>query len=104
MLFRSVVQLLLARDDIEVNSKSYYGKTPLGYAVEGGHLEVVQLLLARDNVDVEAANVRNFEERTPLELAAERGHFEVVELFRLRDAVSRVRKGESGSVHPCWKS
>ena len=64
---------------------------------------MVQLLLARDNVDVEAANVKNFGERTPLELAAERGHFEVVELFRLRDAVSRVRKGESGSVHPCGK-
>lgn len=39
-----VVQLLLERDDVEVNLKDSYGRTPLLWAAKSGHEAVVQLL------------------------------------------------------------
>jgi ankyrin repeat protein len=46
----AVVKMLLARDDVEVNSKDPYGGTPLLRAAANGHEAVVKLLLARDDV------------------------------------------------------
>jgi len=46
-----VVQLLLARDDVDVeavNVKNFLGRTPLEHAAERGHLEVVELFRLRD--------------------------------------------------------
>src|SRR6202167_49461 len=47
-----VVRLLLARDDIQTNSKDSYGDSPLSYAAKNGYEEMVRLLLARDDVEV----------------------------------------------------
>jgi ankyrin repeat protein len=47
MLHDAVVNLLLARDDIEVNLKNNLNRTPLLSAAENGHDAVVNLLLAR---------------------------------------------------------
>jgi ankyrin repeat protein len=44
-----VVKLLLARHEVNVNSKDKNGQTPLFYAAKNGHDAVVNLLLARVN-------------------------------------------------------
>jgi ankyrin repeat protein len=47
-----VVRLLVERDDVEVDSKDDYGRTPLSWAAERGHKAVVQLLVERVDVEV----------------------------------------------------
>lgn len=44
-----VAQLLLERDDVEVNSKDIHGRTPLFWAAKLEREVVVQLLLQRDD-------------------------------------------------------
>ena len=46
------MELLLGRDDIDVNSRSNSGRTPLSWAAERGREAVVRLLLDRGDVDV----------------------------------------------------
>ncbi|KAF8243907.1 hypothetical protein K440DRAFT_663812 [Wilcoxina mikolae CBS 423.85] len=68
----AVVRLLLARDDVEADSKdTRYGQTPLSWAAEKGHEAVVRLLLARDDVE---ADSKDEDGGTPLSWAAEKGH------------------------------
>jgi ankyrin repeat protein len=47
-----LVNLLLARDDINADSKDMYGQIPLLFAALNGCTEVVELLLARQDVNV----------------------------------------------------
>ena len=70
-----VVKLLLARDDVELNTKGLYGRTPLSWAAENGHEAVVKLLLARDGIEL---NSKDSIDQTPLSLAAANGHEAVV--------------------------
>jgi ankyrin repeat protein len=46
-----VVKLLLATGEVDADSKSNDGRTPLSLAADKGHEAVVKLLLARDGVD-----------------------------------------------------
>jgi ankyrin repeat protein len=41
------VKLLVERDDVEADSKDNDGRTPLSWAVAGGHEAVVQLLRSK---------------------------------------------------------
>ena len=74
------MKLLLAHRDVEVNSRSGRGRTPLSYAAEGAHSEVVELLLAYDS-DVEI-NSQDIYSQTPLSYATEGGHLAVMKLLR----------------------
>jgi ankyrin repeat protein len=47
----TVVQLLLASNDVDPGSKNQAGQTPLILAAKKGREAVVQLLLANDDVD-----------------------------------------------------
>ena len=80
MLFRSghdrVVELLLARQDINVNA-AFNDITALFIAAQNGHDRVVELLLARQDINVNAA----FNDITVLHVAAHNGHAQVVELL-----------------------
>jgi ankyrin repeat protein len=58
-----VVKLLVRRDDVEADSKDEDGRTPLSWAVEGGHEAVVKLLVERDDVEADSKHSRG---RTPL--------------------------------------
>ncbi|KAL8922168.1 MAG: hypothetical protein Q9208_005363 [Pyrenodesmia sp. 3 TL-2023] len=92
---KEIVKLLLARDDIEADSKDNgYGQTPLSRAAENGHELVVKLLLARD--DVEADSKDNVSGQTPLSRAAENGHEAVVKLLLARDDVEADSKDTNG--------
>jgi len=79
-----VVELLLARDDVNLNSKGFEnGLTPLALAALMGREEAVKLLLARDGVDPDS---KGSEGLTPLSWAAG-GHNAVVELLLAKDDV-----------------
>ena len=78
----AVVELLMERDDVDVDSKNDWAETPLFLAAEHGHEAVVELLMERDDVDVDSKNSWG---RTPLSIAAESGHEAVVKLLLERD-------------------
>ncbi len=58
-----VVKLLLARDDIEADSKSSGCRTPLSYAIDRRHKDIAKLFLSRDDVETDSRDARG---RTPL--------------------------------------
>ncbi|KAL7929878.1 ankyrin repeat-containing domain protein [Trichoderma chlorosporum] len=73
---QAVVELLLARNFIEADSKDIDGRTPLSWAAEKGHPGVANILLARSDVVPDSKDVDG---RTPLSWAAEQGQESVVE-------------------------
>ena len=74
----AVVQLLIQRDDIDINAKDNEGKTPLTWAAESGHEAVVQHLIERNDIDIDAKDGYGW---TPLMGAATWGHEAVVRLL-----------------------
>jgi ankyrin repeat protein len=46
-----VVKLLLAKDDVDPDSKDDDGLTPLSWAASSGYKALVKLLLATESVD-----------------------------------------------------
>src|SRR3984957_15262233 len=90
----AVMKLLLAQDDVDVNSKDRrFGRTPLSLAAGKGHEAVGKLFLARDDVDADSKDSKG---QTPLSLAAENGREAVVKLFLARDDVDADSKGSTG--------
>jgi hypothetical protein len=71
----SIVSLLLAHPDIDVNSKSKWGSTPLSRACCGGRFSVIELLLKDRRVLINAPSDNG---STPLSVAAYGGHLEVI--------------------------
>lgn len=72
----SIAELLLGRNDINLNSRDNLGDTPLSTAASRGNLMLVTLLLEWDGVDV---NCRNHNGYTPLGYAAFENRFLIVE-------------------------
>jgi ankyrin repeat protein len=71
---RDVVDYPL-RSEVQPDSKTVEGQTPLATTAQFDHVQVVELLSEVDGTDV---NYRNHRGRTPLSLAAGNGHYEVV--------------------------
>jgi hypothetical protein len=95
----SVVRAILdsfGRDDVKVDSKDEYRRTPLWWASRNGHERVVKLLLEKA-VNVEA---RDRGGSTPLLWAARNGHEAVVKLL-LEKAANVDARGKDGST-PLW--
>ncbi|KAE8442846.1 hypothetical protein EG329_002588, partial [Mollisiaceae sp. DMI_Dod_QoI] len=77
--FPTVVQLLLARGDVNPNlTDSPHQWTPLWYAVAGGHKAIVELLLNNEVVEPDLGGLYG---RTPLWCAVERGSAEIATLL-----------------------
>ena len=72
----SVVSLLLAHPDIDVNQKDQNGSTTFKWACAGGHLSCFRLLLRDPRVKVNEPDKFGF---TPLWRAAHDGHFDVIQ-------------------------
>ncbi|KAK0707092.1 ankyrin repeat-containing domain protein, partial [Lasiosphaeria miniovina] len=59
----TVVELLLAAENVDYDWKDDSGRTALSWAVANGHEAVIKLLLATGRVDV---NSRDNNDKTPL--------------------------------------
>jgi ankyrin repeat protein len=96
-----VVKLLLADDDVDVNSKDDYGSwTPLSRAAENGHDEVVKLLLVEDDVDINSKDY--YSGRTPLWRAVENEHEGVVMLLLAKDDIDVNSKDNDDWTPLSW--
>jgi len=69
---------MFGHEDIDLDSKDTYGRTPLSWAAANGHEAVVKLLLLEKAVDVDSKDDYG---QTPLSWAAEGGHEAVVKLL-----------------------
>lgn len=88
-----VVELLLSRDDVDVNAKDLGDQTPLIYATMFGRRGVTELLLSRDGVDV---NAKTLFGQTPLMWAARLGHQAVTEVLLSHSGVDANAKSLVG--------
>jgi ankyrin repeat protein len=103
-----VIEMFLARADVNVDSKDVDGRTPLSFAAEQGHVSTVKLLLARNDID---ADSKDDDGRTPLSFAVEvqshclfdlckdrnpEGHQMVIEMFLARTDVNANSKDKNG--------
>jgi len=79
-----LINLLLAGDDVDVNSKDYYGKSGFHYACMNGHAEIVNLLFASDDVDL---NFKDIIGTTGFHFACMNGQIEVIKLLLTREDV-----------------
>jgi ankyrin repeat protein len=91
--------LLLARDDIEVNSKDGNGETLLQIAVKTGNVKLIRILVARDDLDI---NPKDKNGETPLQIAVtdrdtgEAIRKEVLRLLLTRDDIDVNSKDKNG--------
>ena len=82
----AVVELLLAKDGVDVNQANKEGVTPLNAASYHGHTAVVELLLAQDGVDVNQANK---DRETPLNYACKKTLADIMALLVFHGAVPK---------------
>ncbi|KAN0074329.1 Ankyrin repeat-containing domain protein [Elaphomyces granulatus] len=76
----SIVQQLLARNDVDFNARGRHYGTPLVLACLRGHLEIINLLLAKDSIKINLTDGIT----TPFIAAARMGLMEVVESLLAR--------------------
>ncbi|SPO02849.1 uncharacterized protein DNG_05526 [Cephalotrichum gorgonifer] len=87
--------LTTSRVGAGVNSRDSDGRTPLSWAVEGGHEDVVKLLLETGKVDINAKDRRG---ETPLSRAVSHGNMAIIELLLktgLADLNAKNREGQT---------
>ena len=96
----AVVQLLIERNDVDVNAKANDGRTPLSWAARNGHGAVVRLLIERNDVDVNAKD--SGYGQTPLLWAARSGHEAVVRLLIERSDVDVNATNNMGRTPLSW--
>ncbi|KIW15313.1 hypothetical protein PV08_05358 [Exophiala spinifera] len=73
-----VVKLLIANNEIDIDSENSQRRTPLSFAAELGHENVVKILLESGKV---SADGRSNHGRTPFSYAASRGNVRIAELL-----------------------
>ncbi|OTA03028.1 hypothetical protein A9Z42_0034750 [Trichoderma parareesei] len=95
----AVVNVILANEDVHVNSRDEQGKTPMCWAAEKGHEDVVVRLLGHKDIE---AFVPDKQARTPLLLAAANGHEAVVNIFVKHNAVVVNHQDKKGKTALLW--
>ncbi len=86
--FPELVQLLVARHDVEPNAVDNVGRTPLGWASAEGYISVVRTLLQHSGVSL---NAQGHGEYTPLWLACRAGRVHIVEILLQQNGVDVTR-------------
>lgn len=94
----NLVDLLLARDEIDPNKPKTDGSTPLFTVAQEGVLAMVKLLLKSPRVKIDQANVHGV---TPLFAACTRGWTEAVDLLVRQPGVNADHIREDGCT-PIW--
>lgn len=72
---KDVVRLILAKEDVDIDTKNEWGRTPFSWAAHNGHNEIIEMLLATGKVEL---NSRDGLGRTPLCRAARNGQESIV--------------------------
>ena len=90
-----LVELLLGRDDVDVNHKDILGNTPLSLAATHGYEALVQVLMNREDVDLNSVNRAG---RTPLSEAARYEYVSTVRTLLNKEAVDVNHKDVSGDT------
>ena len=85
---------MASRGDVDADTRSIIGETPLYKAAQNGHLEVVQYLASRGDVDADALSFS----LTPLHIAAWYGHLDVVKYLLSRDDVDGDGNAQESST------
>jgi hypothetical protein len=93
-----LVNLLLAKDEMDADVKDFRNQTPLSWAAELGHEAVVKLLLETGKVYVDS---KDHSGMTPLSWAAKNGHEGVVKLLLETGKVYVYSKDLRGMT-PLW--
>ena len=75
------MKILLGREDVDPNTASQDGQTPLSWAARNGDEEVVKMLLERNNPNI---NTMDNSGRTPASWAAEYMYDGIAKLLRDR--------------------
>ncbi|KAH8733670.1 hypothetical protein BGZ61DRAFT_528933 [Ilyonectria robusta] len=91
----SVVKVLLAVDDIDINKVDNIGRTPLHHAVMCGHRPIFELLFARDEIVVD---VRDIVGSTAFSAAASRDELWYMEQLLAAERVDPDQKDNFGST------
>ncbi|KAN0068657.1 Ankyrin repeat-containing domain protein [Elaphomyces granulatus] len=100
----AIVELLLAKVNIDPDVRDEYNFSPLLYACLAGHVSIVRQLLARDNVDINCrGSFRHYLEyqdvNTPLRAACSGGNTEIISLLLTKHGID-VNKGNYGGNTP----
>ena len=56
---RRLIFRIIARDDVDADSKDSDGQTPLSWAAHNGHEAVVKLFRAQDDVDINSKDLND---------------------------------------------
>lgn len=75
----TVIDLLLARKDIDVNARNMHGETALWHAVYAGRMCAVTRLLQRQDLDIDVTDT--FHKMTPFTLAVAHGHLDIAKIL-----------------------
>ncbi|MCJ1243791.1 hypothetical protein MMC30_000988 [Trapelia coarctata] len=94
-----IVDMLLAREEIDTSNQNHNGDTPLFSAVEKENEQIFLSLFHRSEVDINHRNKTRF---TPLITAANRGHLRFVELLLSREEVEINAQDETGMTAVAW--
>ncbi|KAK4992602.1 hypothetical protein LTR50_000935 [Elasticomyces elasticus] len=95
----SMAKSILGLENLEVNSKDKYGRTPLLQAADGGYEAIVKLLLVRKDV---VADSKDMYGCTPLFRAAGKGHKAIVKLLVARNDAVADSKAVYGRTPLSW--
>jgi ankyrin repeat protein len=66
----------MERKDVNINSKSRYGETPLWRAAQDGSIEIVRLLLDRPDIEINF----QYNKESPLSPAAKKSNLDIFKL------------------------
>jgi ankyrin repeat protein len=95
----AAAKLLIGCEELDVNQRDQFGKTPLYWAVKVNNPEIVKLLLARDDINVKQTNNNGI---TPLHWAVTNKNLEIIKLLLAREDININQTNQSGSTPLHW--
>jgi ankyrin repeat protein len=98
----TIIQLLLEREDIDVNKVAQKGETPLAIAAANGSKEIVEILLQYPGIDLNRTGVGYIRTdevtaKTPLHAAVSAGQLEIVSLLLSQPSIDINKATKYGS-------
>ena len=98
-----IVQYFVEKQNIDIDIKGEYERTPLHYACEYGHLPIVEYLISK-GANIELNNENG---EYPIHIASKGGHFSIVQYLIEKQNAVKDKKGrwERTPLHyACWKN